>query len=129
MCKESRLRHCQYGINKIPTVLIIQIKRYGFDSNGIIIKKKNLITFDLKLSLSQWISCNESSGNFTLSSIIRHHGDNTSSGHFDCICHVTRNDESHWEVCSDINVSIIDENTLHTPSVRGSVYILIYKLD
>jgi ubiquitin C-terminal hydrolase len=110
-CRTSRNFYKKYDFDRMPPILILNIKRFKFAK---MYKKKidNLIEFpiyDLELKGSK----------YDLYSVINHSGV-LSAGHYTSINKIN----NKWIKCDDANCYEVEENTIVSPGA----YILIYKL-
>lgn len=114
------------GLWSLPTVLIIQLKRFG--NNHMLVKNNTYINFPNKLNMTKYTAhpnAKDERGNiglqmYDLIGIIEHSG-NLNGGHYTSKCKYN----DGWYNFNDAMVNRIEENQLITPNA----YVLFYRMD
>ena len=107
----------KFSISELPPVLCLQLKRFG---------KHQKLAKDIKISknldLSPYFDGSVGSKNYSLSSIIIHHGGSRNSGHYTAICkNISDNNFSHF---NDATVTSLSEEQVLQ---RLDSYVIFYE--
>lgn len=108
----------QSQLHKLPSVLVIQIKRFHMNNNGIIKKLNDPVNIPFDLS----IKTNTEDCKYILKSIGNHYG-NYQFGHYTA----TVLENNTWYVCDDISISILHNIDSYLVN-NTSAYLLFYEL-
>ncbi len=99
---------------KFPLTLILNIKRFTFDSSGITHK----INKSLKMDKYLKICSSKHTYNYSLTSVVYHHGRSPNAGHYNT--DLLKNE--HWYKLDDDTVYKLD----NLPEASSDCYILVY---
>ncbi len=99
---------------KFPLTLILNIKRFTFNSNGITHKINKLLIMDKHLK----ICSSKHTYNYSLTSVVYHHGRSPNAGHYNT--DLLKNE--HWYKLDDDTVYKLD----NLPEASSDCYILVY---
>ena len=108
----------KFSISELPPVLCLQLKRFG--------KNNRKLARDIKISknldLSPYFDGSVGSKNYSLSSLIIHHGGSRNSGHYTAICkNISDNNFSHF---NDETVTLLSEEQVLQ---RLDSYVIFYE--
>ena len=107
---------------KLPPVLVICLKRFGYDKRTNSMRKINtLIDIPTEVDLTDYVISN-TTNNYKLSAVSCHSG-NIRSGHYYSLVNVNKNDDK-WEVIDDINIQSISKQTFNIH--LNNAYLLFY---
>jgi ubiquitin C-terminal hydrolase len=114
-------------IETAPLVLILNVKRWSYSSNGMLHKNNRYLTFGMRLVLSKVVfpNGNPNERNYRLSSFIVHLGDDHRSGHY--IAYIALHDypnsgATQWLEFNDHKVKPVTEQFVQ----QQPAYVLIY---
>ena len=99
---------------KFPLTLILNIKRFAYDKNGVARKVNKMLKMDKHLKVLD----NKKEYNYTLTSVVYHYGSSLSGGHYN----VDLNKNGSWYKLDDDAVGKLDD----LPEAASNCYILIY---
>jgi hypothetical protein len=114
----------QTFLEREPAVLILQLERVQTDAEGQAVKTQALGDFPMVLDFMR-------SGPYTLCGLVRHHGDSSSSGHYDAFCAVASSDGDtlapSFGYFNDTKCcSRVAWHTVTNVRTQKNVYILVY---
>ena len=112
-CKEKKLIKTT-TIWKFPLTMILNIKRFTFESSGTIRKINKILKMDKQLR----IYSSKKIYNYSLASVVYHHGRSPNSGHY--TTDLCKNDS--WYKLDDDVITKLD----NLPETSSNCYILVY---
>ena len=115
----------QLQIGKLPTNVVIVLKRYCSVDNGLSSRKDSAKTkINSNISLASLVDESIEERDFELVAVVDHSGDSPTGGHYTTIAKRTQDGMTKWLKFDDAVAEIVDiDNELHNSS---NCYILIY---
>ncbi|KAJ2883037.1 hypothetical protein FB639_002255 [Coemansia asiatica] len=122
----------QILLEKMPPVLVLHLKRFVFCHNEGVQKVHKFIEYPQQLTLSpKWLAKSSESARlrgkkYRLESVIYHHGEQASGGHYTCDL---RRSKDEWLRFDDVDITILDsvDDALSEKKDR-TAYILFYTI-
>lgn len=114
------------AFQQLPPLLILNIKRFTYDTQGGVQKIKKAIRYEEKMKfdpqlLAQEASIETQALEYTLMAVICHHGERTDAGHYTAL--VRYND--NWFMYDDATVRAININEV--TNQQFAAYLLLYQ--
>ena len=123
-CEESVKSEKMIKFWKLPPVLVICLKRFGYNKETNSMRKLNtLIDIPSYIDLSDFIisDTSNSENNYKLNSVSCHSG-NIGSGHYYSLV----KNNTKWQIIDDINIKTISNSTFKTH--LNNAYLLFYSI-
>ena len=133
-CAKTFKKLAFFEFKLFPVILIIQIKRFGYNELNKEMKRSFNVTLSETLDMGPWIYQSKSQDKkrvaiYKLKSVLLHHGPFNTSGHYTCNVLIEDSElETHWENCNNNKIKIIHNNFFTNDNVTSSIYMLIYEL-
>lgn len=120
-CKEFVCANKKIDIWKLPTCLVIQLKRFETSEIGSN-KDDKLVDFPSTLDLSNYIANSSDKAEYKLYAVSEHYG-SLDNGHYTAKALVSNSKERVWYSFDDQSARPVDESKVHS----NSAYVIFYE--
>jgi ubiquitin carboxyl-terminal hydrolase 4/11/15 len=124
-CKKKTTATKQFTLSTLPTVLIIQFKRFSHE-NGLHQKVETFVHYPIKgLDLNRCLSSLQEPAIYDLYAVSTHMG-SISGGHYTAYARHTKGDKTEWYKFDDSCVSHIKPDDYEYDIISRNAYLLFY---
>jgi len=129
VCAKKQLR-----LSKLPTVLIVHLKRFEWDGSALTntVKKKDRVVFPCgpleQLDMEPFLveDSNVDSSTYRLAAVVQHHGACMHGGHYTAVARHQSTDQ--WYLFDDAATPVrLNAAELHANVVNSTAYMLLYQ--
>ncbi|UJR20478.1 hypothetical protein I4U23_023606 [Adineta vaga] len=126
ICKQKTTAMKQLKLHTLPTVLIIQFKRFSHE-NGLHQKIQTFVDYPLTgLQLNQFLSSSSSENAIYDLIAVCHHVGGVSGGHYTACAQHSISNKTNWYTFDDSSVNLIEKDDYKYDIVSRDAYLLFY---